>query len=92
MVLVDADCTHDVSIITSRNWKTGAGQSLCVADAVKMNNINFLQLLPRTNGFKLLKIGGLLFAELAAFTIPWTETFKFGTRPRNHLCLFSDVV
>ncbi|XP_062102712.1 rRNA (cytosine-C(5))-methyltransferase NOP2C isoform X2 [Humulus lupulus] len=74
-VLVDAECTHDGSIkhiqkFEHWGWKTLQRR---VLDAERTDSLTVLQLKLLSNGFRLLKAGGLLVYSTCSLTIAQNE-------------------
>ncbi|KAL5557543.1 hypothetical protein UlMin_039779 [Ulmus minor] len=74
-VLVDAECTHDGSIkhiqkFEHWGWKTLQRR---VLDAERTDSLTVLQLKLLTNGFRLLKAGGLLVYSTCSLTVAQNE-------------------
>uniref|UniRef100_A0A803NPK2 SAM-dependent MTase RsmB/NOP-type domain-containing protein n=1 Tax=Cannabis sativa TaxID=3483 RepID=A0A803NPK2_CANSA len=74
-VLVDAECTHDGSIkhiqkFEHWGWKTLQRR---VLDAERTDSLTVLQLKLLSNGFRLLKVGGLLVYSTCSLTIAQNE-------------------
>lgn len=74
-VLVDAECTHDGSIKHIQKFENWGWTTLQrrVLNAERIDNLNVLQLLLLTNGFKLLKVGGYLVYSTCSLTVAQNE-------------------
>lgn len=74
-VLVDAECTHDGSIKHIQKFENWGWTTLQrrVLNAQRIDNLNVLQLLLLTNGFKLLKVGGYLVYSTCSLTVAQNE-------------------
>ncbi|KAL4379447.1 hypothetical protein GQ457_02G013700 [Hibiscus cannabinus] len=74
-VLVDAECTHDGSVkhiqkFEHWGWKTLQRR---VLDAERTDSLTVLQLKLLRNGFRLLKVGGLLVYSTCSLTVAQNE-------------------
>ncbi|XP_006647218.1 rRNA (cytosine-C(5))-methyltransferase NOP2C isoform X2 [Oryza brachyantha] len=74
-VLVDAECTHDGSIKHIQKFEFWGWKTLDrrVLDAERTDSLLHLQLCLLTNGFKLLKTGGLLVYSTCSLTVAQNE-------------------
>ncbi|XP_062178253.1 uncharacterized protein LOC133883074 [Alnus glutinosa] len=74
-VLVDAECTHDGSIRHIQKYEHWGWTTLQrrVLDAERINSLTVLQLKLLSNGFRLLKVGGLLVYSTCSLTVAQNE-------------------
>ncbi|PQQ03244.1 uncharacterized protein Pyn_20701 [Prunus yedoensis var. nudiflora] len=74
-VLVDAECTHDGSIKHVQKFEHWGWETLQrrVLDAERSDSLTVLQLKLLTNGFRLLKAGGLLVYSTCSLTVAQNE-------------------
>ncbi|XP_068343359.1 rRNA (cytosine-C(5))-methyltransferase NOP2C-like isoform X2 [Pyrus communis] len=74
-VLVDAECTHDGSIKHVQKFEQWGWETLQrrVLDAERSDSLTVLQLKLLTNGFRLLKSGGILVYSTCSFTVAQNE-------------------
>ncbi|KAG8662821.1 uncharacterized protein LOC110602005 isoform X2 [Manihot esculenta] len=74
-VLVDAECTHDGSIRHIQKYEHWGWETLHqrVLNAERTDNLTNLQIKLLTNGFKLLRLGGLLVYSTCSLTVSQNE-------------------
>ncbi|KAM1073205.1 hypothetical protein ACFX2B_018106 [Malus domestica] len=74
-VLVDAECTHDGSIKHVQKFERWGWETLQrrVLDAERSDGLTVLQLKLLTNGFRLLKAGGILVYSTCSLTVAQNE-------------------
>ncbi|KAK5843785.1 rRNA (cytosine-C(5))-methyltransferase NOP2C [Gossypium arboreum] len=74
-VLVDAECTHDGSVKHIQKFENWGWTTLQrrVLDAVRTDSLTLLQLKLLRNGFRLLKVGGLLVYSTCSLTVAQNE-------------------
>ncbi|TYH78719.1 hypothetical protein ES332_D03G008900v1 [Gossypium tomentosum] len=74
-VLVDAECTHDGSVKHIQKFENWGWTTLQrrVLDAVRTDSLTLLQLKLLRNGFRLLKVGGLLVYSTSSLTVAQNE-------------------
>ncbi|XP_009379387.1 rRNA (cytosine-C(5))-methyltransferase NOP2C isoform X1 [Pyrus x bretschneideri] len=74
-VLVDAECTHDGSIKHVQKFEQWGWETLQrrVLDAERSDSLTVLQLKLLTNGFRLLKSGGILVYSTCSLTVAQNE-------------------
>ncbi|XP_068305029.1 uncharacterized protein [Pyrus communis] len=74
-VLVDAECTHDGSIKHVQKFEQWGWETLQrrVLDAERSDSLTVLQLKLLTNGFRLLKAGGILVYSTCSLTVAQNE-------------------
>ncbi|TQD73189.1 hypothetical protein C1H46_041277 [Malus baccata] len=74
-VLVDAECTHDGSIKHVQKFEQWGWETLQrrVLDAERSDSLTMLQLKLLTNGFRLLKSGGILVYSTCSLTVAQNE-------------------
>ncbi|XVF18039.1 hypothetical protein REPUB_Repub10bG0177100 [Reevesia pubescens] len=74
-VLVDAECTHDGSVKHIQKFEHWGWRTLQrrVLDAERKDSLTVLQLKLLTNGFRLLKVGGLLVYSTCSLTFAQNE-------------------
>ncbi|XP_050230468.1 uncharacterized protein LOC126679471 [Mercurialis annua] len=74
-VLVDAECTHDGSIRHIQKFENWGWETLHqrVLQAERSDNLTSLQLKLLTNGFKLLRVGGLVVYSTCSLTVSQNE-------------------
>ncbi|XP_022133296.1 uncharacterized protein LOC111005912 isoform X2 [Momordica charantia] len=74
-VLVDAECTHDGSVKHIQKFESWGWTSLQrrVLEAERTDNLSVLQLRLLTNGFRLLKAGGILVYSTCSLTVAQNE-------------------
>ncbi|OMO55819.1 Bacterial Fmu (Sun)/eukaryotic nucleolar NOL1/Nop2p [Corchorus capsularis] len=74
-VLVDAECTHDGSVRHIQKFENWGWTTLQrrVLDAERTDSLSLLQLKLLRNGFRLLKVGGLLVYSTCSLTVAQNE-------------------
>ncbi|XP_022741629.1 uncharacterized protein LOC111293137 [Durio zibethinus] len=74
-VLVDAECTHDGSVRHIQKFEHWGWRTLQrrVLDAERTDSLTVLQLKLLENGFRLLKVGGLLVYSTCSLTVAQNE-------------------
>ncbi|EOX90828.1 S-adenosyl-L-methionine-dependent methyltransferases superfamily protein isoform 4 [Theobroma cacao] len=74
-VLVDAECTHDGSVRHIQKFEHWGWRTLQrrVLDAERTDSLTVLQLKLLRNGFRLLKVGGLLVYSTCSLTVAQNE-------------------
>ncbi|KAB2618182.1 methyltransferase NSUN5 [Pyrus ussuriensis x Pyrus communis] len=74
-VLVDAECTHDGSIKHVQKFEQWGWETLQrrVLDAERSDSLTVLQLKLLTNGFRLLRAGGILVYSTCSLTVAQNE-------------------
>ncbi|XP_065857779.1 uncharacterized protein [Euphorbia lathyris] len=74
-VLVDAECTHDGSVKHIQKFEQWGWETLQqrVLNADRTDSLTTLQLKLLTNGFKLLRVGGLLVYSTCSLTVSQNE-------------------
>ena len=72
-VLVDAECTHDGSVVHVKKWMNNAKPPLALTDSTRIRGLPQLQLSLLINGWNMLKPEGILVYATCSLTIEQNE-------------------